>query len=86
MAEVLTLTKKNKPDEDNDQCKKKHEDGNAVDAMHVFYPAVAGGAWIFLFQVEVFCQLPEHTHGGNFEVRIFNVPGFGLFVVTSKPL
>jgi hypothetical protein len=50
------------PDDDNDQCKQEHKDGNAVDAMHIFYPSATGRIWIFLFDIQVFCQLSQYSH------------------------
>ncbi len=46
---------KNDPDKDNDQGKQEHKDGNAVDPMHIFYPAAPGRARVSFFNIQVFC-------------------------------
>ena len=42
----------------NNQRHQKHENGNAVDAMHVLDPTRVRSIRVPLFDVQVFCNLP----------------------------
>jgi hypothetical protein len=46
----------------NDQTKDKHENTDAVDAMHVFHKPGFWTVRIRFFDVEIFRYLPEYTH------------------------
>ena len=50
------------PDENNDQARQEHENGYAVDAVHVFHPPGIWGFGVPLDKVKVFCDLSEYAH------------------------
>jgi hypothetical protein len=53
----MPFAKENDPDDDNDEAEKKHENGYAVDAMHILHPCTVRGIGISLFDVKVFRDL-----------------------------
>ena len=54
----------------NNQAKDEHENADTVDAMHVFHEVRFRTIRIGLFNVEIFCYLPEYTHKKNCIVKI----------------
>jgi hypothetical protein len=71
--------KEKQPDHDNDQRKEEHKNRDAVDAMHVFYPAAPRRTWIFLFNIQVFSYLAQHSHINYLSSKINNKSCFALF-------
>lgn len=59
---VLVFPEKNKSYGNYHKCQQEHEDGNAVDAMHIFHPLAVRCVRVTLFYVEIFCHLPEYAH------------------------
>lgn len=46
----------------NDQCYQEHEQGNAIDPMHVLHPSRMRSPGIPFLNVEIFGQLSPYTH------------------------
>jgi len=46
----------------NDQTKNKHQQADAVDAVHVFYKPCFWPVGIWFFNVEIFRYLSEYAH------------------------
>jgi len=46
----------------NDETYEEHEEGNAVDAMHILHPTGMWSLRISFFDVEVFGQLSQDAH------------------------
>jgi hypothetical protein len=48
--------------QNDNQCKKEHENRNAVDTMHVSHPTAMRCIRISLFDIKIFCYLTENSH------------------------
>lgn len=47
---------------DNDESYEEHEEGNAVNAMHVLHPPGMRSLGVSLLYVKIFGQLSQYTH------------------------
>jgi len=66
---------KNKPDCNNDHRQQKHENGNAIDAMHIAHPFAVRCIRIFFFDIEVFCYLAPDSHRSLFTFQRYKTDG-----------
>jgi hypothetical protein len=54
--------KENSFDGNHNQREQEHENGNAVDTVHVFHPLAVRCVRVTLFDVEIFCYLIPDAH------------------------
>lgn len=65
MSEDLMLSENKQFKYDNDKPYEEHEEGNAVDAMHVLHPFGMRSIGISFLYVEVFGQLSQYAHNSK---------------------
>ena len=53
---------KDHPDQDDHQPNQKHENGYAVDTVHITHPFTMRCVRISFFDIEVFCNLSPNSH------------------------
>ncbi|HMH33138.1 MAG TPA: hypothetical protein VK543_08930, partial [Puia sp.] len=58
ISTLMPFSKENDANDDDEQADQKHENGYAVDAVHVFHPFAMRGIGVALFDVKVFGDLP----------------------------
>lgn len=68
-----------KTEEDNDYPDDKHEDRDPVDTMHNADVTIGRRIRIFLFNIEIFSYLPEHSHREVCKQRYLTMAHSGLF-------
>jgi hypothetical protein len=69
-------SEKNQPDCNYDHCQQEHENGNAIDAMHITHPFTMWCIWVSFFDVEIFCKLSPYAHKNHFHSKDIKQMGF----------
>ena len=62
--------KENIFDNNYNQREQEHENGNAIDAMHIFHPLAMWCVRVTFFYVEIFCYLIPDAHVVGFSYKI----------------